>query len=440
MTVALPWSDESGMVGGVGDRDANERNRRADARDNEAAARDRRADARDREADARDRRADARDHEAAARDRRADARDHEADARDRDSLKKSVEGERLDHVFEAVASNVARLNPADRSDSARLRDLSAEDRASSAEDRRQAQVERDKGAVPASAVAAERDLLADRRDVAADARDASSDVRDQNSNERDSTYSQAVAADAEHRDVDRDRATLDRERSAGNREDSSANRDDSQQDREFSATDRHETRHRHQGEITNMEEQHAAAFQDSRRDSLTGLANRRELDERLAQGFDGDSPPGFSPVLMFCDIDHFKQINDEHGHAAGDSVLKVVGARIAGTVSATDLAARVGGDEFVVVTDQPTTIAQALEFANQVRLAVSEPIPLRLGSGPVKLKVNVSIGLASAAQCLDGRQLLGKADMALREAKNSGRDRCVPYLDQEAPGPDRALH
>jgi len=379
-------------------------------------------------------------HEANERDRQADARDAEADKRDKTSVKESVEEERLNHAFETVTDDTAEAHTADRSDAARLRELSADDRAMAAEDRRQARIDRDRGASSASSVAADdRDVLAARRDAAAEVRDDNRSDRDQIADERDAAYSQAVTADSEHRVIERDQAASDRGQAAGDRENSAGDRDSSSVDRNIAAEVGQETRLAHERTIENISEREADALRTSRRDSLTGLPNRRELDRRLAHTFDGDSSQGFSPVLMFCDIDGFKQINDEHGHGAGDSALTIVGARFADTASGTDLVARVGGDEFVVVTDQPRTLPEALEYANQFRLAVSEPMPLDFPLGSATLKVTVSIGLASATHCLDAQQLLGSADMALHEAKASGRDRCVPYVDREGADPNSAL-
>jgi diguanylate cyclase (GGDEF)-like protein len=143
-------------------------------------------------------------------------------------------------------------------------------------------------------------------------------------------------------------------------------------------------------------------------DSLTGLVNRRVLNERLARDF----RPRDDLALLYLDLDGFKAVNDEHGHAAGDAVLVEVARRIRAEVRDGDLAARLGGDEFAVLC-QDLDPADAGELAERLRRAVSEPI---LGAGAT-LHVGVSIGMAGAAGCAHGDELLSRADAAMFKIK-----------------------
>ncbi|AGL16459.1 GGDEF domain-containing protein [Actinoplanes sp. N902-109] len=147
-------------------------------------------------------------------------------------------------------------------------------------------------------------------------------------------------------------------------------------------------------------------------DNLTGLVNRRVLNERLARAFQART----GLALLYLDLDGFKAVNDEHGHAAGDAVLVEVGRRIRAGIGAGDLAARLGGDEFAVLCEQLDP-AGAAALAERLRRAVSEPIP---ADGAV-LHVGASIGVAAGAGCTDGDELMFQADRAMFEMKRGRR-------------------
>jgi two-component system, cell cycle response regulator len=159
-------------------------------------------------------------------------------------------------------------------------------------------------------------------------------------------------------------------------------------------------------------------------DELTGLYNRRyllaHLDELIAR-IDHD---GMGAALLALDIDHFKQVNDTHGHAAGDDVLRELAVRAVNTVRSVDLVARLGGEEFVVVMPE-TGLAVAAAVAERLRLAVaSEPFIVRAAG--VGLHITVSIGATTAIAGGDDRdRLLKRADDALYDAKTAGRNRVV---------------
>ena len=153
-------------------------------------------------------------------------------------------------------------------------------------------------------------------------------------------------------------------------------------------------------------------------DALTGLYNRRYLTRHLASLMDQTPPPHLA--LMLIDVDFFKAVNDAHGHAVGDRVLRAVADTLRANIRAFDTLARYGGEEFVVV--MPGAGAdQASVAAERLRLAVAALDVAELGAGP---GLTVSIGVAVSGQDADGaEELLGVADTALYAAKRNGRNR-----------------
>lgn len=386
-------------------------------------ARERLADSRDSTADRRDRAADLREQAADERDARADERDSIAERRDLISEKQSVVHERHDHSFESATTSNARTHPADRSDSARLRDLSARDRAMAANDRQMDLAEQPENS-SASPAAVSRGLAADRRDVAAGIRDDIRDDRDHQSSQRDDEFADVVEVNFERRPVEREHAAEDREEAAQNREYSSGDRAQSAHDRATAAGARDQLRRDHNQTIVALSARQSAALQDSQRDALTGLPNRHQMNGRLASGFAGRSAASATPTLMFIDIDDFKLINDQFGHVVGDDMLRAVGAKLTETTPVGDLVARIGGDEFVIISDNERPAADLLDLAEVLRVAVAEPLGL---SGEAPVTVTVSIGIASAMDCLTELDLLRRADIALHEAKGAGRNQCALF-------------
>jgi len=153
----------------------------------------------------------------------------------------------------------------------------------------------------------------------------------------------------------------------------------------------------------------AGAFKDlAFRDPVTDLGNRRAFDDRMHAGV----PAGTGGVLLMIDVDHFKAVNDTHGHDAGDRLLRLIGTAIVRATRGHDFAARVGGDEFAVLLPKADT-----EQARQVGLRIREAI-----AADTELPVTVSIGLAPLSG--DVRATVLAADGALYDAKAAGRD-CV---------------
>jgi two-component system cell cycle response regulator len=165
-------------------------------------------------------------------------------------------------------------------------------------------------------------------------------------------------------------------------------------------------------------------------DPLTGLYNRRYMAQHLPGLLAKAAAAGKPLALFMIDIDHFKKVNDTHGHAAGDAVLKAVAARIPDLVRAEDTAARMGGEEFMAVLPDAGP-EPALRVAERLRQAIAE-MKIADPAAPGGLSVTVSIGVASAKAGETPEALMGRADAALYRAKQAGRNRVV-VDEAEAP-------
>ena len=176
----------------------------------------------------------------------------------------------------------------------------------------------------------------------------------------------------------------------------------------------------------------AQMAQQATTDALTGQLNRRALDA-LRQGLAEESEHRdrhFSVLML--DIDHFKQINDTHGHGVGDAALCGVAQRVAGALRTGDRCARYGGEEFVVVLPHPG-LAQAMEVAERIRQALAQtPLPTE-----PPLTVTASIGVAASQPGVNLPSLMAAADEAVYAAKRRGRNRvCALQWPASRAGPD----
>ena len=159
-------------------------------------------------------------------------------------------------------------------------------------------------------------------------------------------------------------------------------------------------------------------------DALTGLNNRRYLDSHLATLVDRSNRRGRPLSVLITDIDYFKSINDTHGHEGGDDVLREFAKRVRGAVRGADLACRYGGEEFVVVMPD-TTSEIAAQVAERLRNAVAGA-PFRISASGAAATVTTSVGIATLE--IDGEgadSLMRRADKALYQAKNNGRNQVV---------------
>ena len=153
------------------------------------------------------------------------------------------------------------------------------------------------------------------------------------------------------------------------------------------------------------------------RDPLTGLANRALLEERLRTALARDARSGDTTGVLFLDLDGFKGVNDRHGHAVGDAVLRAVAQRLVGVVRPSDTVARLGGDEFVVLVEgaSPEALGRLSE-----RLQEAVVAPVRVGA--LSLEVGASVGSAlSRGGADDPAGLLSAADARMYEAKRTSR-------------------
>ncbi len=175
-----------------------------------------------------------------------------------------------------------------------------------------------------------------------------------------------------------------------------------------------------------IDEQVAAEDELERRartDELTKLLNRREILERIETLKGQSLRSGQDLAVLFVDFDRFKNINDTHGHAAGDEVLRVMADRIRACLrSSDDLGARVGGDELVVVLRGVRGLADAVAVAEKLRRSAEEPIPVN----GTMINATVSIGVTLAGPDESTDVLVERADAAVYEAKRTGRNQVVP--------------
>jgi diguanylate cyclase (GGDEF)-like protein len=156
-------------------------------------------------------------------------------------------------------------------------------------------------------------------------------------------------------------------------------------------------------------------------DALTGVHSRRWLDETLPRLCDRHRFDGMPLTLGVVDVDHFKKVNDQHGHQTGDRVLVEVARTLRGKLRPTDFVARFGGEEFVVIFPS-TPLAGARIAAERLREAVSGAA-FKGRDGSSLPRVTISIGLAALGPDQDITALLERADKCLYQAKHNGRDR-----------------
>jgi diguanylate cyclase (GGDEF)-like protein/PAS domain S-box-containing protein len=175
------------------------------------------------------------------------------------------------------------------------------------------------------------------------------------------------------------------------------------------------------------DELHQHAFYDS----LTGLANRRLLVERLEQALRRSARDGRTHALIFVDVDRFKSINDSLGHVTGDELLVAIATRMKRAVRSHDLLARFGGDEFVVLLQEVAGVDVAVAAARRICAAVEQPLVLPDG---YELVASVSVGIALTEPGKTADDVLRNADVAMYDAKIKGGGGIYRVFDQASMG------
>jgi len=173
-------------------------------------------------------------------------------------------------------------------------------------------------------------------------------------------------------------------------------------------------------DLTEMKQLELQLAAEARYDALTGLPNRRHFHEQLDLGLRRAQRHGARLALGFLDLDGFKQINDLHGHAVGDAVLKEFGRRLRAAVRQTDFVARLAGDEFTVLLEDVQQAHELEPLAQKILAAIREPF--ELAEAGLRLAVRCSLGLALAAPDDVAKALVERADAAMYEVKSRGRD------------------
>jgi diguanylate cyclase (GGDEF)-like protein len=163
------------------------------------------------------------------------------------------------------------------------------------------------------------------------------------------------------------------------------------------------------------------ALHASLKDGLTQIGNRLAFDEAIAREIEKARRADQPLSLVVVDIDHFKQLNDQHGHAVGDMVLKQAASLLKAALRASDEVFRYGGEEFAVLLTNTDT-KEARVIAERLRKTVNG-YTAKLVAGQQPLQVTISLGVASLGALDDAHRLFDKADVALYEAKKSGRNR-----------------
>ena len=165
----------------------------------------------------------------------------------------------------------------------------------------------------------------------------------------------------------------------------------------------------------------------ARHDELTGLVNRHEVFEHISRSLSGETRSGTRLAMVFCDLDGFKAVNDDHGHAVGDELLRQLAARLQATVRSGDIVARIGGDEFLIVLNGVQDLDNAIALADKLRQQVA--MPVAIPGGVISVGASVGVTLAERGESVDA--IVARADDAMYLAKRRGKDAVVAI-----PGPE----
>jgi diguanylate cyclase (GGDEF)-like protein len=174
--------------------------------------------------------------------------------------------------------------------------------------------------------------------------------------------------------------------------------------------------HRREDELTSVEELQQAAFHDP----LTGLPNRRLLDDRLHQARERTRRMGAAYGVLFCDLDGFKPVNDRFGHHAGDRLLVELAHRLDEVVRPHDTVARVSGDEFVILCEDLDGPRPAVDVAERVLATIGAPFAVEGTDAGIRVGISIGIAVAGPGAPESSDEILARADAAMYRAKQCG--------------------
>ncbi len=166
-------------------------------------------------------------------------------------------------------------------------------------------------------------------------------------------------------------------------------------------------------------------------DLLTNLPNRRAGMNAMDQAWKASDRSGQPMAVLMIDIDHFKKVNDDHGHAVGDAILKEVAQAIQNSARKDESVCRLGGEEFLVICGN-VALSQAFQVAERLRMAIKA---LTINVGQIALHLSVSVGVAlKEPDMVNAAALVNAADLALYGAKNAGRDQARVLINGKLHG------
>jgi diguanylate cyclase len=189
-------------------------------------------------------------------------------------------------------------------------------------------------------------------------------------------------------------------------------------------------------EVSQLKNEVEAMRVEATTDALTGLANRKRFDARLREEMEEAKDSKEPLSLLMLDLDHFKRFNDNHGHLIGDHVLRLLSEVMQQSVKGRDIAARFGGEEFVIILPA-TPLTHAKSLGNAIREKISKKTIVNRVTGLELGQITLSIGAAQYRSDEPLAEFIDRADAALYRAKKSGRNRVITEL--ENPEPELAL-
>lgn len=178
-------------------------------------------------------------------------------------------------------------------------------------------------------------------------------------------------------------------------------------------------------EVDTLKKQLEMSFKEAHTDPLTGIGNRRAMDKFIAEQLDESKSDIFSCIIL--DIDHFKRINDQHGHMVGDSVLRFIAKLLKQASKGQDFVGRFGGEEFILLLPD-TSAANAFTFAEKLRKLLQET-NLKLRNTTTTLQFTASVGVSTYRKGELATDFINRADNALYIAKATGRNRVVDEIE-----------